>query len=144
MSTIAATDRSTPTSGKGLHYGLWVAQVLLAAAFFMAGSGKATQPIAALAPNMAWVTAIPESMVRFIGVAEMLGAVGLLLPALSRIKPGLTPLAAAGLTTIMALAIPFHLFRGEFGGMVVNAVLGGIAAFIAWGRFKKAPIAPRS
>jgi putative oxidoreductase len=144
MTAITANDaRRTATPGKALHYGLWVAQLLLAAAFVLAGTGKATQPVEALAANMPWVTAVPVGLLRFIGVSEFLGGLGLLLPALTRLKPGLTPLAAAGLTTIMALAIPFHLVRAEYPGVVVNLVLGGIAAFIAWGRFKAAPIAAR-
>lgn len=146
MTAITANDapRTAAAPGKALHYGLWVAQFLLAAAFLMAGSGKATQPVEALAPNMPWVTAVPVALLRFIGTAEFLGALGLVLPALTRIKPMLTPLAAAGLVTIMGLAIPFHLVRGEYMGMVVNAVLGAIAFFVAWGRYKKAPIAARS
>jgi uncharacterized membrane protein YphA (DoxX/SURF4 family) len=142
--TTAAISSPTISNSKALNIGLWTTQVLLAAAFFMAGSGKATAPIAELATKMAWVTALPEGMVRFIGTAEMLGAIGLLLPALTRIKPWLTPLAAAGLVVIMALAIPFHISRGEAPFTLVNAVLGGLAAFVAWGRFKKAPIAPRA
>ena len=142
--TTAAVATPTASPSRLLNAGLWTAQVLLAAAFFMAGSGKATQPIAALAANMAWVNAVPEGMVRFIGVAEVLGAIGLLLPALTRIKPALTPLAALGLTTIMGLAIPFHLSRGELQGVVVNVILGSIAAFIAWGRFRKVPVTPRN
>jgi putative oxidoreductase len=141
--TTATLSNPTTTSSKALNVGLWIAQGLLAAAFFMAGSGKATQPIADLAVNMAWVTALPEAMVRFIGTVEVLGAIGLLLPALTRFKTWLTPLAAAGLTTIMALAIPFHLARSEPQGVVVNLVLGSVAAFIAWGRYKKSPIAER-
>jgi putative oxidoreductase len=145
MTAITANDApSSAAPGKALHYGLWVAQFLLAAAFLMAGSGKATQPVEALAPNMPWVTAVPVALLRFIGTAEFLAGIGLLLPSLTRIKPILTPLAAAGLVTIMALAIPFHLVRGEYFGMVVNSILGSIAAFIAWGRYKKAPIAARS
>jgi hypothetical protein len=142
--TTATLSTPNVSTNKALNIGLWTTQVLLAAAFFMAGSGKATAPIAELAVKMAWVTAVPEAMVRFIGTAELLGAVGLLLPALTRIKPWLTPLAAAGLVTIMALAIPFHISRGEAPFTLVNLVLGGLAAFVAWGRYQKAPIAPRS
>jgi uncharacterized membrane protein YphA (DoxX/SURF4 family) len=126
-----------------LNISLWIVQLLLGATFGMAGVIKATRPIAELAARMPWASDIPEVLVRFIGVSELAGGVGLLLPALTRIRPGLTPLAAAGLTTIMAFAAVFHATRGEFGGIVVNVVLGGIAAFIAWGRCKKAPILPR-
>ena len=142
MSAAESTSPSTSPS-KAPHLALWVVQVLVASAFFMAGSGKATKAVEDLATRMTWATAVPLPLLRFIGASEMLGALGLLLPSLTRILPWLTPLAAAGLTTIMALAIPFHAARGETGGIVFNFVLGGLAAFIAWGRWKKAPIASR-
>ena len=66
-----------------------------------------------------------------------------ILPAATRIKPWLTPLAGAGLTVIMVLAAIFHATRGEWPMIGINATLGGLAAFIAWGRFKKAPIRAR-
>ena len=72
----------------------------------------------------------------------MLGAVGVVLPALTRVQPKLTPLAAAGLVVVMVLAMANHIMAGEFM-IVPNLVLGGLAAFVAWGRFKRAPIAPR-
>ncbi len=140
---MTTTSISQPKPLKILNISLWTLQVLLGAMFGMAGLGKATRPIAELAPQLPWAADIPEGLVRFIGVSELAGAVGLLLPALTRISPSLTPLAAAGLTTIMAFAAVFHATRGEVAGIVVNVVLGGIAAFIAWGRYKKVPIAPR-
>jgi BASS family bile acid:Na+ symporter len=77
--------------------------------------------------------------------AWVLGGIGLVLPALTRIKPGLTALAGVGLVVVMVLAAIFHITRGEFvPGVVVNVVMGGMAAFVAWGRGKAAPIAPRS
>ena len=79
-------------------------------------------------------------MVRFIGISEFLGAIGLILPAATKIKPSLTPLAALGLLTIMILAMAFHLSRGEVQATPVNIVLGGLAAFVAWGRTKRAAI----
>ena len=127
----------------GLHVGLWIVQVLLALAFLSAGVMKSTQPIAVLAEKMVWPGALPEGLVRFIGVSELLGGLGLILPAATRIKPILTPLAAVGLTTVMMLAIVFHLSRGEVSNVSFNLVLGGLAAFVAWGRLKKAPIAAR-
>jgi len=128
---------------KVLNISLWTVQALLAAMFGMAGISKATRPIAELAPQIPWTAEMSEGLVRFIGVSELAGAVGLLLPALTRVRPGLTPLAAAGLVTVMTLAAAFHATRGELGGIVVNVVLGGLAAFIAWGRYKKVPIEPR-
>lgn len=128
---------------KALHIALWVVQVMLAFAFGMAGVMKSTQPIDALRTSMAWVAAVPPGMVRFIGMSEFLGAIGILLPALTRIKPRLTPLAAVGLALIMGMAIVFHLTRGEANLTGIPFTLGLLAAFVAWGRFRKAPIAPR-
>jgi putative oxidoreductase len=139
--TVAA--ELAPKDSKVLNILLWVGQVTLAGMFGMAGVSKATRPIPELAPQMPWTADIPEALVRFIGTAEFLGALGLVLPALTRIRPGLTPLAAAGLVAIMVLASVFHATRGEPGGIVVNVVLGSVAAFVAWGRYRKLPIAPR-
>jgi putative oxidoreductase len=86
---------------------------------------------------------VPRWLVRFIGTSELLGALGLILPAAMRIKPVLTGFAALGLLTIMVLAALFHASRGEFGMLRVNSVLGALAAFVAWGRLKKAPIPAR-
>lgn len=83
-------------------------------------------------------------LTRFIGVMEVLGALGVLLPAATRIRPGLTPLAALGLFTIMVLATGVHVVRGDIAtALPVVGSLGALAAFVAWGRGKKAPIAPR-
>ena len=120
---------------------LWLVQILLACAFGMAGVMKSTQPVDVLAANgIAWAPQIPLALVRFIGISEFLGAVGLILPALTKVKPFLTPLAALGLLTIMILAMGFHVSRGEAGALPINMVLGGLAAFVAWGRTSKAPI----
>lgn len=134
---------AAPTAGKGLHLGLWVVQVLIGLAFLMAGLGKSTQPIAELGKNMPWALAVPEALVRFIGVSELLGGLGLILPSATRIQPKLTGFAAVGLVIVMVLAAGFHATRGEYPGIGVNVVLGGLAAFVAWGRLVKAPIAPR-
>jgi len=142
MNTAAALSAST-SGGKGLHIALWVVQVVLAVMFGMAGFMKATQPLAALAQQIPWVPDVPAALVRFIGVAEFAAALGLVLPAATRIRPRLTPLAAVGLVLVMTLAAIFHLTRGELAGIVANAVLGAAAAFVAWGRTRKAPIVPR-
>ncbi len=124
-----------------MHILLWVVQVLLACAFGMAGVMKSTQPVDVLVQNgIAWAGQVPLLMLRFIGISELLGAIGLILPAATKIKPWLTPLAALGLLTIMILAMAFHLSRGEAQALPMNMVLGGLAAFVAWGRTKKAPI----
>jgi uncharacterized membrane protein YphA (DoxX/SURF4 family) len=143
--SIAAPSPSitAPQASRGLRIALWVAQALLAVAFIGAGLMKSTVPIEELAKNMSWVPRYSPGMVRFIGASELLGGVGLLLPALTRILPVLTPVAASALTLVMVLAAGEHLTNGEAPMVVSNLVLGGLAAFIAWGRFTKAPIAPR-
>ncbi|MNT38241.1 hypothetical protein D3C72_1744270 [compost metagenome] len=140
---MATHVSNAPAPSKGWTIGLWTVQVLVALMFGMAGFMKSTQPIEALAANMPWVASMP-ALVRFIGIAELLGAIGMILPAATRILPLLTPAAGGGLATIMVLAAIFHLTRGEFSGIVANVVLGLLAAFVAWGRLKKAPIAPRN
>ena len=121
---------------------LWIVQVLLAAAFGVSGVMKSTMPIPELALQVPWSDDVPVAFVRFIGLVELTGAVGLILPALTRIKPGLTPLAALGILTIMLLAMLFHISRGEFGVLPINLALGAMAAFIAWGR-RRVPIPAR-
>jgi len=138
---ITMTSTSTNKT-KGWNIGLWVAQGLMAAMFIMAGFMKLSQPIAELAGTLPWVKEAPEMLVRFIGLSELLGGVGLLLPTALRIKPGLTNLAAIGLCIIMFLALAFHISRGEYEAVPVNVVIGAILGFIIWGRNKKAPILP--
>jgi putative oxidoreductase len=140
-STHAGTHASTAGS-RGLRAALWITQGLLALAFGFAGTTKAFAPLADAAKNIPWIPDVPAALVRFIGTAELLAAVGLILPALTRIRPTLTPLAASGLVLIMSLASIFHLTRGEPQGVVINVIVGGLAAFVAWGRFRAAPIAP--
>ncbi|HYF03620.1 MAG TPA: DoxX family protein [Patescibacteria group bacterium] len=137
------TTAQTAQPSKALNITLWIAQVLLGGMFLMTGFMKLATPMADLATSLPWTTDFPEAMVRFIGIAEVLGGLGLLLPSILRIKPVLTPLAALGLATVMVLAMGLHLMRGESQMIVMNLILAAIAVFIAWGRFKKAPIASR-
>jgi putative oxidoreductase len=140
LSNPAAT---APTAPRSLRVGLWLVQIVLALAFGMAGITKALTPLAEAAKNIPWIPDVPALLVRFIGTMELLAAAGLILPALTRVRPRLTPLAASGLVLVMACASAFHLVRGEPTGIAVNVVLGSFAAFVAWGRFRRAPIAPR-
>jgi hypothetical protein len=136
----AASMSSRP---KTLNVALWVVQGLLAASYGMAGVMKTTMPIAALAGKLVWPGIVPAGLVRFIGAAELAGALGLILPSVTRVRPALTPIAAAGLTLIMLLATAFHVSRGEIQAVPVSVTLGALAAFVAWGRSKKARISPR-
>lgn len=148
MSEIAGVSTVTPATparpSRALSIGLWVAQVLLAALFGMAGFMKSFTPIEELVKQMPFAEVGGGALVRFIGISELAGAVGLILPALTRIKPVLTGLAGLGLTVVMVLAIGYHLVRYEFSSLPMNIVLGGLAAFVAWGRLRRAPIAPRA
>ena len=132
------------TTSKALNIILWIAQVLLAGMFIMSGFMKVAQPIEELSKMLPWASQVPAGLVRFIGISELLGGIGLILPALLRIKPILTAWAAVGLATVMIFAAIFHASRGEFSAIGMNIILALIAAFIAWGRFKKAPIAPKA
>lgn len=124
---------------------LWVLQVASGAFFAGSGFGKvllADSVLYAEAPQaVAWYAAVPQTMIVFIGICEVLGGVGLILPALTRVKPKLTPLAGAGLALIMVLAAGFHIVRSEYEFVPINLILGGLAAFIAAGRFHLRPIA---
>jgi len=128
---------------RALHATLWLVQVLLAAVFILVGYTHAAAPIEVAVARAPWVASLPVPLVRFIGVAEVAGALGLLLPALARIQPWLTPLAAGGLATMMVLAVPFHLTRGETEAVLVNLGLGSLAVLVAWGRARWARIASR-
>ncbi len=130
-------------SSKILNIALWVVQLLLAAMFIMAGASKLFQPISELAKTLPWVTDVPEAIIRFIGISELLGGLGLLLPSILRIKPVLTPYAAIGLTTIMLLASIFHISRGENSVIGINLVIMALSLFVAWGRMKKSLIIPK-
>ena len=126
------------------NIGLWVAQAVLAAVYIMAGFMKLTQPIDALvASDMTYAGDYPELLTRFIGTMEVAGAIGIILPAATRIAPFLTPLAALGFSAIQVLAIGLHSMRGEFQVLPVNFVLLALSLFVLWGRLRKAPIAPR-
>lgn len=104
---------------------------------------KAIAPLETLHAQVPWTNHVPDLLVRFIGVSEFAGGIGVLLPAITRIKPQLTPLAALGLMAVMLLATAFHLTRGEFIAIPVTIGLAAVAAFVAWGRSRKLPIAPR-
>ena len=115
---------------------LWIIAGLLAVAFLAAGAMKLAQPKAKLAESgMAWTEDFSDSQVKLIGLAEVLGAIGLVLPAATGIATFLTPLAAAGLAVTMAGAAITHLRRGEGSMVPINVVLGGLALFVAVMRF---------
>lgn len=142
---MTMTSTATPAAGRNWKIALWVGQIALAALYLMAAYMKGMMPIADLAAmGLAWAPGAPEWVVRGIAFVEFLGAVGVILPAATRIMPHLTVWAAAGLLAIQALAIPFHMIRGEFGVLGFNLIYVALAVFVLWGRARKAPIAPRA
>jgi hypothetical protein len=118
-----------------MTYALWIVQVLLALLFLFSGGTKLVLPLDALKGPVA----LPGLFIRFIGVAEVLGALGLILPGLLRIRPGLTPLAAAGLVIIMIGATAVTLAGGAVALALIPLVVGLLAAFVAYGRWRLAP-----
>jgi hypothetical protein len=141
--TMTSTVGAAPT--RGWNIAIWGGQIALAGLYLMAAYMKGAMPIADLAAmGMAWTSGAPVWLVRGIGLVEFLGALGVILPAATRIMPQLTVWAAAGLLTIQALAIPFHLIRGEFSVLGFNLLYAALAVFVLWGRARKAPIAPRA
>ncbi len=114
---------------------LWIVQGLLALLFLFAGGMKLVVPLEKLAGPVP----LPGAFMRFIGVAEVLGAIGLILPQLLGIRPGLTPLAAAGLLIIMIGATAVTLAGGDFAHVAIPLVVGLLAAFVAYGRWRLAP-----
>lgn len=120
-----------------MNIALWVVAGLLALAFGAAGFAKLTTPKEKLEqnPNMAWAQDVSGGLITFIGAAEVAGALGLVLPQAFGVAEVLTPLAAVGLVLIMVGAIVTHVRRKENQAVVINVVLGALAAFVAAGRF---------
>lgn len=114
---------------------LWILQVVLALFFAMAGVTKLSQPKDKLHERLPWVEDFSAGTVKFIGAVELLGAIGLMLPAVTGIAVVLTPLAAAGLALTMALAAVVHVRRGEAQALAINLPVLLVAAFVAWQRF---------
>ncbi len=123
-----------------MNYALWIVQVLLALVFLFAGGTKLVLPLDVLtsmgSPNQ---IQLPGFFLRFIGVAEVLGAFGLILPGLLRIRPRLTLLAAAGLIIIMIGATTLTLASGDIGLALIPFVVGLLSAFVAYGRWRWEP-----
>jgi DoxX-like family len=118
-----------------VNLALWIVAIVAALAFAAAGTTKLTQPRDKLKQQMGWVEDFTPNTIRFIGAMEVLGALGLILPAVTGIATVLVPLAATGLAIVMILASTVHVRRGEPKVLPVNIVLFLLAAFVAVGRF---------
>ncbi len=113
---------------------VWIVSAVAALLFIGAGAMKLARPKSALEPQMGWVSDFAGWQVKTIGAFEVLGALGLVLPVLTGIAPILTPISALGLVVVMLGAIVVHVRRKEWQMVVVNLVLGALAAFVAVGR----------
>jgi uncharacterized membrane protein YphA (DoxX/SURF4 family) len=127
-------QRGAP-SGKSLNTALWAVQTPLALLFVFAGGMKLVLPIEEMTKQMP----MPGAFLRFIGVAELLGGIGLILPAWLGIRPGLTPLAAVGLIIIMIGATVVSLQIGGIGAAAFPFIIGLLLVFVAYGRWRLAP-----
>ena len=114
---------------------IWVVQVLVGLTFALAGIMKLTQPRKKLQQNMPYLEDFSDSQAKGIGAVELLGALGLVLPAWTGIAPILTPIAAVGFMIVMVLAALTHARRKEYSSIGINVVLFLLAAVVAWGRF---------
>jgi hypothetical protein len=120
-----------------MTYALWIVQVLLALTFALSGGIKLALPVDVLQQQMQ--LSLPGMFLRFIGVAEVLGALGLILPGVLHIRPQLTPLAAAGLVALMLGALMFTPPDAEFAVVLLPVGVGLLAGFVAYGRWRLAP-----
>ena len=123
-----------------MNTAIWIVQIVLAVAFAGSGISKLLQPYEKLAAQMAYVNDFSPGAIRAIGTLEVLGAIGVVLPAWTGILPWLTPLAAGGLAVNMGGAISTHLRRKENPMIVVNLVLLALAAFVVYGRLVAVPL----
>ena len=119
-----------------MNRALWIVQGLLALLFLFGGGAKLSMPLDDLAAQ----SGLPGGLLLFISVAEVLGGLGLVLPGLLRLRPGLTPLAAAGLVLVTIGATVYQLAAGQVGNAIFAIVIGLLAAFVAYGRWRLAPL----
>ncbi len=130
----SVTSMNRPATASIVVVGLWIVQILLAALFAFSGAFKLITPI----EEMPLAFALPGVFIRFIGVCEVLGALGLVLPGLLHIRPNLTPLAARGLVLLMVGAVMFTP-PDALALALLPAVVGLLAAIVAYGRTRVAP-----
>lgn len=130
-------------SGQALSRWLWGVQGLLFVVFVGTAVWKVVTPLPQLAAMIPWAGQVPPALLYFTALADLAGGLGLLLPSLTRIKPGLVIAAALGCVALQACAIVFHFSRGEAANTPFNFLLVGLSLFVAWGR-RRVVIFPRN
>jgi uncharacterized membrane protein YphA (DoxX/SURF4 family) len=118
-----------------MNIAVWIIQGILALMFIMAGMMKSTQPKDKLVKSQPWVNDFSLQTVRFIGISELLGAIGIIVPQLTGIYPILSPIAAVGLAVIMVLASAYHLPKKEYKEVGFNTILLILTVIVAIYRF---------
>jgi len=136
MPSVATSEDNHTSAGRKLNVVLWIIQGLLAVLFLVAGGVKLILPIATMTKQIA----LPGWFLRFIGVAEVLGGIGLILPGITRIRTGLTSLAASGLVIIMIGATWITVAEGSILSALFPLTVGLLAAFVAYARSRLAPL----
>ena len=136
MQSVATSEGNQKSAGRRLNVVLWIIQALLALLFLFAGGVKLILTIAVMAKQVA----LPGWFLRFIGVAEVLGGIGLILPGVMRIRTGLTPLAASGLVIIMIGATWITVGEGSILSALFPLAVGILAAFVAYARSRLVPL----
>jgi uncharacterized membrane protein YphA (DoxX/SURF4 family) len=144
MKKTVTKHHAPKRASKGINIGLWIVQGLLALTFVGAGVWKLATPIPELAAKMPWMGQVSPSFLYATAAFDILGGLGVLLPSVTRIKPGLAVLAALGCVALQGSAIVFHVSRGEAANTPFNLLLVALALFVAWGRRSRAPIPARA
>lgn len=142
MTTASVPGDAARHPSKALNISLWIVQILLALTFAGTGVWKLTTPIPDLAAKMPWMGQESPVLLYVTAVFDLLGGLGIFLPAATRIKPGLVVLAALGCAALMTAAIVFHFSRGEGLNTPFNFLIIALSLFVAWGRRSRA-IPPR-
>lgn len=124
-----------------MNVALWIVQILVGALFIFGGAMKFIMPVEEMQKQMP--VAMSGAFLHFIGVAELAGGLGLVLPSVLRIRPGLTPLAACGLILIMGGAVWLGAISPDPKNAIAPAIVGVLLLFIAYGRFRMAPLRGR-
>lgn len=138
------TPAQPASAHRGIDAALWIVQGLLALTFVGTGLWKLVTPTAALASKMPWMGQVSPGFLLATAALDLAVGLGVLLPSLTRVMPRLAVASALGGAGLMAGAVVFHVQRGEAASTPFNVLLALLACFVAWGRLRKAPIAPRA
>lgn len=122
---------------KSLTSALWIVQVLLSIGFIAGGAMKLFMPVNKLAAIWPWAAEVPVALLKVIGFIDVVAATGILVPSVFKIMPKLVFVTALCIIVLMVSAAIFHFYRGEAASTPVNFIFAFMAAFVAWGRYKR-------